>query len=479
MKVPEAMLSRSTSRFEGAAGQGDAIYGSASFEPRTFRQMFDKNELRAAYRDLFVEAIEKYQARISAAVQESRTDRAPQPGSLQSAQPKPVQVYARKRPLFSDEIAKRNDFDVLHILPGEGSSSQLVLHNCLFQADLRTPMVHHLRFAFDQVFSQTALDQDVYKVCAANLVAAVRSGHAGTVLMFGQTGSGKTHTMRAIETLAAADLFQDLGPKVLSITFVELRGARCFDLQVASLPELKLREVREASGNFFAAEGAVEVFPETVEQACAGIQAARQRRATSVTEANDESSRSHAICTIRLRDTGGCLTLVDCAGTERRKDSANHTRERQHEGAEINASLYALKECIRFMSTRQRVPPHAFRASALTKLLARSLSRLDTSLLSVICTVAPAASDTEHTLSTLRTGAALRVKSACETEREILQSISTKNRDPHPRQWSPHEVQGWLCQVEDGFFAAAWNKLRGLWWDLTSCHRKFVLFQAC
>ena len=422
---------------------------------QSFRQMFDKNELRAAHRDLFMEAIEKYQTKCGAVVQETKAERPlTNAGSMPS---KPVQVYARKRPLFTEEVAKRNDFDVLHVLPGEAASSQLVLHNCLFQADLRTPMVHHLRFAFDQVFSHAALDEEVYTICAASLVASARKGQSGTVLMFGQTGSGKTHTMRAIERLASEDLFRDLSPRMLSITFVELRGARCFDLQVATLPELKLREVREASGNFFIAEGAAELFPDTAEAACALFQTARQRRATSVTEANDESSRSHAICTIRL-DTGGCLTLVDCAGTERRKDSANHTRERQHEGAEINSSLYALKECIRFMSTRQRIPPHAFRASALTKLLARSLSRLDTSLLAVICTVAPAASDTEHTLATLRTGAALRVKSSCGAEKEILQSISTKNRDPHPRQWSPHEVHSWLRQLEDGFFAAAWIK---------------------
>eukprot|EP00439_Symbiodinium_sp_Y106_P064854 s351_g10.t1 len=412
---------------EGPSVQRAQARGRPASVGAAGRQMFDKNELRAFHRDLFMEAIDKYQAKSPTPVQEPVDGTLLAAGQSQSsARAKPVQVYARKRPLFSEEVAKRNDFDVLHIIPCPGTPSQLVLHNCLFQADLRTPMVHHLRFAFDQVFSQWAEDEEVYKVCAANLVSAARRGQASTVLMFGQTGSGKTHTMRAIETQAAGDLFR--GESKLSISFVELRGSRCFDLQVPNLPELKLREVREAAGNFFVAEGAADIFPEDVEAACAALQAARQRRATFVTEANDESSRSHAVCTIKILDTGGSLTLVDCAGTERRKDSANHCRERQHEGAEINASLYALKECIRFMSARQRIPPHAFRASALTKLLARCLSRLNTSFLSVICTLAPAASDTEHTLSTLRT-------------------------DPHPRQWSPHEVRNWLCQVENGIFA--------------------------
>ena len=44
---------------------------------------------------------------------------------------------------------------------------------------------------------------------------------------------------------------------------------------------------------------------------------------------------------------GRPLTLVDCAGTERKEDSATHSAERRKEGAEINTSLHALKECLR------------------------------------------------------------------------------------------------------------------------------------
>ncbi|EER14585.1 hypothetical protein Pmar_PMAR025049, partial [Perkinsus marinus ATCC 50983] len=38
--------------------------------------------------------------------------------------------------------------------------------------------------------------------------------------------------------------------------------------------------------------------------------------------------------------------------TERRKDSFYHDKVRQQEGAEINASLHALKECIRYRMLR-------------------------------------------------------------------------------------------------------------------------------
>ena len=78
-----------------------------------------------------------------------------------------------------------------------------------------------------------------------------------------------------------------------------------------------------------------------------------------MTEANAVSSRSHAVCLIRIRARGshGLLVLVDCAGSERRKapagaagvemlekcprrqDSMYHSKERQQESAEINASF--------------------------------------------------------------------------------------------------------------------------------------------
>ena len=35
----------------------------------------------------------------------------------------------------------------------------------------------------------------------------------------------------------------------------------------------------------------------------------------------------------------GLLTLVDCAGSERKEDSMYHDKERQRESTEINASL--------------------------------------------------------------------------------------------------------------------------------------------
>lgn len=145
--------------------------------------------------------------------------------------------------------------------------------------------------------------------------------------------------------------------------------------------------------------------PASAEDLSTWLRRAHACRATSATEANDVSSRSHAVCVLRLR-SGGQLLLVDCAGTERRKDAMYHSKERQQEGAEINASLHALKECIRHFTKEGVVPSHVLRASALTKVLAESFVRPRAARLAVVCTVSPCGSDTEHSLSTLRTGAA-------------------------------------------------------------------------
>jgi kinesin family protein 2/24 len=45
----------------------------------------------------------------------------------------------------------------------------------------------------------------------------------------------------------------------------------------------------------------------------------------------------------QFQERKGILTLIDCAGSERRHDSMYHDSQRQKESAEINASLWAIK----------------------------------------------------------------------------------------------------------------------------------------
>ena len=101
-------------------------------------------------------------------------------------------------------------------------------------------------------------------------------------------------------------------------------------------------------------------------------------RSTGATGANADSSRSHAILQIRLRvyaptyeteDSGeaGRISFIDLAGSERASDTTDTDKQRRMEGAEINTSLLALKECIRALGQESKHTP--FRQSKLTQVL--------------------------------------------------------------------------------------------------------------
>jgi kinesin family protein 2/24 len=92
------------------------------------------------------------------------------------------------------------------------------------------------------------------------------------------------------------------------------------------------------------------------------------------------------------------LTMVDLAGSERSKDSMYHDAQTQKETSDINASLMALKECVRALSTKSS---HVnYRANSLTQVL-RSCFTDQNACTVVIATVAPCSGDTDHTLGTL------------------------------------------------------------------------------
>jgi len=99
--------------------------------------------------------------------------------------------------------------------------------------------------------------------------------------------------------------------------------------------------------------------------------------AAGSTGANADSSRSHAVIQLRLtkKPTGrgkkrtevGKFSFIDLAGSERGADTSGNNRQTRLEGAEINKSLLALKECIRAMDLDSLHLP--FRGSKLTQVL--------------------------------------------------------------------------------------------------------------
>ena len=126
-------------------------------------------------------------------------------------------------------------------------------------------------------------------------------------------------------------------------------------------------------------------------------------RTSGVTGANDDSSRSHAILQMELkkRKNNGVhsrMSFIDLAGSERGADTIDQNKQTRLDGAEINKSLLALKECIRALDLEKKHLP--FRGSKLTQVLKDSFT--GNSKTTMIANISPANSCVEHTLNTLR-----------------------------------------------------------------------------
>ena len=203
-----------------------------------------------------------------------------------------------------------------------------------------------------------------------------------------------------------ARLPEDARPSV-TISAFEIYKGRVGDL----LDEGQELQTRED------AAGLVHVVPAT-EVAVAGRREVMQildhcmaHRSTEATAANSTSSRSHAVYQLVLKFPDGKrskLALIDLAGSERAAVGARSGAARAQEGAEINKSLLALKECIRAMTTHRKGAHLPFRQSPLTLILRESFLPAGKDSAGAPCrvvlfaNVGPCARDAFDTLNTLR-----------------------------------------------------------------------------
>ena len=156
-----------------------------------------------------------------------------------------------------------------------------------------------------------------------------------------------------------------------------------------------------------------------------------EARTTGQTGANDDSSRSHAILEINLKQAKkvvGKMSFIDLAGSERGADVSGADFKTRMDGAEINKSLLALKECIRALDQEKRHTP--FRGSKLTQVLKDSF--LGNCRTVMIANVSPGLQSCEHTLNTLRYGD--RVKELKKGDKQEKKEDKLANALMLPRQ---------------------------------------------
>lgn len=352
----------------------------------------DKRTSRREHRETFMAAVARFR--------EAPFEPPPRHVPASAAAAHSVRVCVRKRPIFPYEL-EQQEFDAITCLPG-----RVVIHDARMESDMIHMFMNHHDFAFDAAFGETADNESVYESTARDLVNHALAGGNATVLMYGQTGSGKTHTMGAIYQQAAEELFGFDGlRRTVSCSFIELSGDAAVDV-LNHGTAVSLSTASDGSVHPFPC---VEVTVEDARELQALVEMAGKLRATAATGVNDQSSRSHALFRAFVSIEGGedgegvgpegCLTLVDLAGSEHRIDSMEHNAERRKEGAKINQSLWALKECIRAMAAGKSVN---HRQHKLTHLLHGCFEGRDKHPTVVIATVSPCSKDTEHSLNTLR-----------------------------------------------------------------------------
>ncbi|OXB55525.1 hypothetical protein ASZ78_003801 [Callipepla squamata] len=193
---------------------------------------------------------------------------------------------------------------------------------------------------------------------------------------------------------------------------------------------------REDSKHVVQIVGLREVQVDSVDLLLEVILKGGKERSTGATGVNSDSSRSHAIIQIQIKDTAnrtfGRISFIDLAGSERAADARDSDRQTKMEGAEINQSLLALKECIRALDQEHAHTP--FRQSKLTQVLKDSF--IGNSKTCMIANVSPSHIATEHTLNTLRY--ADRVK---ELKKGIKCSAPVTNRRRTAGNVSPKRIQ--------------------------------------
>uniref|UniRef100_A0A7S3QX98 Kinesin-like protein KIN-8B n=1 Tax=Dunaliella tertiolecta TaxID=3047 RepID=A0A7S3QX98_DUNTE len=349
-------------------------------------------------------------------------------------------VGVRVRPLLKSEQTKSNRKDIIRVIDGK----VVVVLDPDESKDYLDQVQHRTkekRYTFDVAFDFQSTNRDVYDMTLRDLVSAVLYGINTTVFAYGATGSGKTYTMvgspkdPGLMILSLQQVFQDRDRLFkdedfsVTCTYLEVYNETIYDLLVKNSGPLELREDPEQGVQV---AGLKHVPVGTPDDILGLLDDGNRRRKTEATDANLQSSRSHAVLEIlvkrkpanhyRVQQLRAKLSLVDLAGSERAAET-NNAGQKLRDGASINRSLLALANCINALGKMAAgakaganyVP---YRNSKLTRLLKDGLS--GNSRTAMITTVAAANDQYHHSINTLK-----YADRAKEIKTHVVQNVGT------------------------------------------------------
>ena len=367
-----------------------------------------------------------------------------------------IKVIIRKRPLNSKEALK-GEIDIIAIK----DNTKVIVSEQKVGLDL-TKYIDKKEFIFDNAYDESSNNEFIYiQNIRPMIFNAFYFKSKITCFAYGQTGSGKTFTMMGgpqfgqggnngnntqnsgsanlgMYMLAGYDIFNILanetkfnGFKIL-ISFYEIYCDKLYDL-LNNKNKLETREDKKHNINIV---GLSENNVNSLNELMTIINYGLKQRTVGKTGANSDSSRSHGIIQIRIMNTNnkehGKITFIDLAGSEREVDKVNINKKTRIDGAEINKSLLALKECIRALDQEKSHTP--FRGSKLTIVLRDSFIG-DCKIL-MIANISPGNNSSDHTLNTLRY--ADRVK---ELKKNSNYKTSNKNNNDGNNNYKNYQSQ--------------------------------------
>ncbi|GMF65835.1 unnamed protein product [Phytophthora lilii] len=373
--------------------------------------------------------------------------------------PRPLQLNAPETTAAlsfvpSSEPATQSDNIrvLLRIRPSLGSDGKKCLEVAPDQrgVTLAPASQQEKRFGFDRVFTENCQQDDIFQDAGRAAVENTIEGYNGSIFAYGQTGSGKTFTMLGASTADVHELrlsqMRGLTPRILDYLFqrlaalsrernaafysgeeqeralqytlacsyLEIYNEKIFDLlePSGSVAAQQPKSLREDRNKEVYVDQLREIDVGSEEEALTLLQLGSQNRHISSTDMNRESSRSHAVFSVKLvleertsagvkRTRRSCLHLVDLAGSEKQRQT-RVAGKRLKEAAQINKSLSALGNVIMALvdvSNGQKRHVH-YRDSKLTFLLRDALG--GNAITSIVATISPEEKYFTETLSTLK-----------------------------------------------------------------------------
>ena len=274
---------------------------------------------------------------------------------------------------------------------------------------------------YDYAFNSLVTQEQVFHCTIKKLINDILNGYNATVFAYGATGAGKTYTMLGnddnpgIMVLTLRELFRSIllyqnRNYIIKLWYIEIYNENIRDLLVNNNENL---ELREDPNKGIIINNVTEIITNSSEDILNLLKMGNKNRTTEETNANETSSRSHAILNIMVsyKDKNinenkeikyAKLNLIDLAGSERASVTKNKGL-RLIEGANINKSLLTLGNCINALSEKNEkgnkiyIP---YRDSKLTRLLKDSLGGNSRTIM--IANISPFIYNFDDTYNTLK-----------------------------------------------------------------------------